>query len=109
MNFEKYIVAHILANFKYFAKQIKFSNSPALKLQNDISLVCFLRVCLSSKFPRITLNELISRNSLVKLRNQNIFKKFKLNRNLRKIPLKMMYNMSMLRHRFSNEICSLIL
>ena len=32
MNFAKYIVAHILAKFKYFAKQIMFSNSPARKL-----------------------------------------------------------------------------
>ena len=38
-----------------------------------------------------------------KARNQNIFEKFKINRNLQTIPFKMMYNMSMLRHRFSNE------
>ena len=35
--------------------------------------------------------------------NQNIFEKFQLNRNLQTIPFKIMYNMSMLRHRFSNE------
>ena len=45
----------------------------------------------------------ISRNLLIRSRNQNIFEKFKPNRNLRTIPFKMMYNMSMLRHRFSNE------
>ena len=39
----------------------------------------------------------------MKSRNQNIFEKFKLNRNLQRIPFKMMYNISMLRHRFSNE------
>ena len=38
-----------------------------------------------------------------KSRNQNIFEKFKLNRNLQTIPFKMVYNMSMLHHRFSNE------
>ena len=42
-------------------------------------------------------------NLLIKSRNQNIFEKFKLNRNLQTIPFNMMYNMSMLRHRFSNE------
>ena len=40
---------------------------------------------------------------LIKSRNQNMFEKFKLNRNLQTIPFKMMYNMSMLRRRFSNE------
>ena len=42
-------------------------------------------------------------NLLIKSRNQNIFERFKINRNLQRIPFKMMYNMSMLRHRFSNE------
>ena len=32
MNFAKYIVAHILAKFKYFAKQTLFLNYPARKL-----------------------------------------------------------------------------
>ena len=100
MNFAKYIVAHILANFKYLAKQNIFSNSPALKLSNDVSLVCFLRVWLSSKFPKMGLNGPIWRKPHVKSRNQNIFEKFKVNRNIRRIPFKMMYNMSMLRHRF---------
>ena len=47
--------------------------------------------------------DLFSRNVLKKSQNQNIFEKFKSNRNLQRIPFKMMYNMSMLRHRFSNE------
>ena len=42
-------------------------------------------------------------NLLIKSRNRHIFEKFKLNRNLQTIPFKMMYNMSMLRHQFSNE------
>ena len=42
-------------------------------------------------------------NLLIKSRNQNISEKFKLNRDLQTIPFKMMYNMSRLRHRFSNE------
>ena len=45
----------------------------------------------------------ISRKLLIKSRNQNIFEKLKLNRNLQRIPFKKMYNMSLLRHRFSNE------
>ena len=46
---------------------------------------------------------MISRKFLIKSRNQNIIEKFKLNRNHQRIPFKMMYNMSMLLHRFSNE------
>ena len=42
-------------------------------------------------------------NLLIKSGNQNIFEKCKLNRNLQTIPFKMMYNMSMLRRRFSSE------
>ena len=38
-------------------------------------------------------------NLLIKPRHQNIFEKFKLNRNLQTIP----FQMSMSRHRFSNE------
>ena len=37
-----------------------------------------------------------------KVAKSNIFEKFKLDRNLQRILFKMMYNMSMLRHRFSN-------
>ena len=44
-----------------------------------------------------------SRKLLIKSRNQNIFEKLKLDRNLQRIPFKMMYNMSVLRHRFSNK------
>ena len=40
---------------------------------------------------------------LIKSRNQNISEKFELNRNLQMISFDIMYNMSMLRHRFSNE------
>ena len=36
-------------------------------------------------------------------RNQNIFKKLKINRNLQTVTFKMMYNMSMLRYRLSNK------
>ena len=43
------------------------------------------------------------RDLLIISRNQHIFEKFKLNQNLQTIPFKMMYNMSMLRHRFSDE------
>ena len=42
-------------------------------------------------------------NLLIRSRNQNISEKFKLNRNLQTISFNMMYNMSMLSHRFSNE------
>ena len=59
-----------------------------------------------SKFSRNdsgTIGESFREYLLIKSRNQNIFEKFKLNRNPKTIPFKMMYNMSMLRHRFSNE------
>ena len=49
------------------------------------------------------IGEQIRENLLLKSRNQNIFEKFKLNRNLQMIPFKMMYNTFMLCHRFSNE------
>ena len=49
------------------------------------------------------LGESFHENLLIKSRNQNIFEKFKLNRNLQTIPVKMIYNMFMLRHRFLNE------
>ena len=38
-----------------------------------------------------------------KVAKSKILQKFELNRNLQRIPFKMMYNMSMLRHRLSNE------
>ena len=44
-------------------------------------------------------------NLLIKSRNQNMFEKFKLNWDLQTIPFRIMYNMSMLRHQFSNERC----
>ena len=50
------------------------------------------------------IGESFRENLLIKSRNQNIFEKFKLNRNLQTIPFKMMCNMFMLRHRFSNEL-----
>ena len=48
------------------------------------------------------IGESFRENVLIKSRNQNIFEKFTLNRNLQTIPFNMMY-MSMLRHWFSNE------
>ena len=47
--------------------------------------------------------ESLRESLLIKSRNQNIFEKFKLDRDLQTIPFRIMYNMSMLRHRFSNE------
>ena len=44
------------------------------------------------------------RKMLIKSGNHNIFEKFKLNRNPRRISFKIMY-LSMLRHWFSNERC----
>ena len=60
---------------------------------------------MNSKNPKMGLNGPISQKALVKPRNENIFEESKLNCNLQRIPFKMMYNMSMLRHRFSNEQC----
>ena len=47
------------------------------------------------------LGESFRENLLTNSRNQNIFKKLKINRNLQTVPFEMMYNMSMLRYRFS--------
>ena len=49
------------------------------------------------------IGESFRENLLIKSLNQNIFEKFKLNRNLQTTLINMMYNMSMLRYRFSNE------
>ena len=49
MNFAKHILAHVLTKLKYFEEQFIFSNSPDLKLFNDISLVCFLWVWSSQR------------------------------------------------------------
>ena len=49
------------------------------------------------------IGESFHENLLIKSRNQNIFEKFKLNRNIQRSPFKMMHNMPMLHHRFSNE------
>ena len=64
-----------------------------------------LEACICARTPILYYlhGGVISRKLLTKSRNQNIFEKFQLNRNLQRIPFKMMYNMSMLRHRFSNE------
>ena len=49
------------------------------------------------------IGESFRENLLIMSQNRNIFQNFKLNRILQRIPFKMMYNISMLRHRFSNE------
>ena len=41
------------------------------------------------------IGESFRENLLINSRNQNIFEKFKLNRNLQMIPFKRIYNMSM--------------
>ena len=45
----------------------------------------------------------IARKFAHKVEKSKYFLKIKLNRNLQTIPFNMMYNMSMLRHWFSNE------
>ena len=94
-NFAKSVFARIFEKFKYLAKQFMLRN---------FQVTCLNIICSyfkSLKFFRTPILEPL--RSHFKSRNQNIFEKFKLNRNLQRIPLKMMYNMSMLRHRFSNE------
>ena len=50
------------------------------------------------------IGESFRENLLIKSQNKNSFEKFKLrNRNFQMISFNMMYNMSMLRHWFSNE------
>ena len=63
----------------------------------------FLKFEIFPDIPSGAIGESFHENWHTKSRNQNIFEKFKLNRNLQTIPFKMMYNMSMLRHRFSND------
>ena len=82
MNFAKYIVVHILAKFKYFAKQIIY-------IKMVYHLFAFYEFGSHQNFQKWPFGP-ISRKSLAKLRNQNIFEKFKLNRNLQRIPFRMM-------------------
>ena len=66
-------------------------------------LKCFRK---TAKFDRGVIGESFCENLLIKLRNQNIFEKVKRNLNLQTIiPFKMIYNVSMLCRRFSNERC----
>ena len=63
-------------------------------------------ICLKFEFFGHSLRshwEVISRKFAHKFAKSKYLKKFKINRNVLKIPLKMMYNMSMLPHQFSNE------
>ena len=71
--------------------------------------LCALKLCIICSYFKslnfFAIGEPFRENLLIKSRNQDIFEKFKLNRNLQTIPFKMMYNMFMLGHRFSNERC----
>ena len=63
-------------------------------------------MCTSLKFFRTAILEPLQSHFAKiahKVAKSKYFEKFKLNRNLQRIPFKMMYNMSMLRHRFSNK------
>ena len=63
-------------------------------------------IFLSLKFFRTPIPEplgVICKNLLMKSRNQNIFEKLRPNLNLQTITFKIMYDMSMLRHRFLNQ------
>ena len=79
----------------------KISRLRALKLY--VIICSYFKSLKFFRTPTLAPFGVISLNLLIRSRNQNIFEKFKLNRNLQTIPFEMMYNMSMLRHRFSNE------
>ena len=78
------------------------NNGPSLKCFKAIYMFIFYKFEIFSDIHPGTIGQTFREKLLIKLQNQNIFEKFKLNRNLQTIPLKMMY-MTMLRHRFSNE------
>ena len=75
--------------------------------QRNLQITCLyvhiLKVWNFFEQPFWSLCGVISLKLLINSRHQNIFLKFNLKRNLQRIPFKMMWNMSMLRHRFSNE------
>ena len=78
--------------------------SPTSLILQKCVFAVFVKVCvLDVRHPFRSHWESFRENLLIKSQNQNIFEKFKLNRNLQTIPFKMIYNMSMLRHWFSNE------
>ena len=101
--FREICFARIFVKFKYLAKNFILTESPDHVLQSYIWYVHILNIWFFSDTHFGAIGESVRQNWLIKSRNQNIFEKFKLNRNLQTIPFKMMYNMSMLRHRFSNE------
>ena len=93
-----------IAKFKKFAKVITYSKSPDYVLQSYIYILCsYFKSSNYLEHPFWSQCEVISRKLLIKSRNRNFLDKIKLNRNLHRIIFKMMYNMSMLCHRFSNE------
>ena len=72
-------------------------------LENDIQYVDILKVSIFLDIYSSAIGKSFRENLLKNSRYQNIFKNFKINRNLQIIPFKIMYNMSMLRHLSSNE------
>ena len=96
-----------IKNFEKFILLV-FSRSLNISRKIILTIICYkltYNMFIFSKFEFFwtPAPEPFRENLLIKSRNQNIFEKFKLNRNLQTIPFKMMYNMSMLRHWFSNE------
>ena len=102
-NFAKFVLLEFSRNLNISLKNYinGISRSRALKWY----IICsyFKSLNFFSDTHSGAIGESFRENLLIKSRNQNIFQKFKLNRNLQRIPFKMMNNMSMLRHRFSNE------
>ena len=101
-NFARFVFARISWNLNISRKNL---------YQRNLQITCLKWYIICSYFKSMKFFghpfwshwESFRKNLLIKSRNQNIFEKFKLNRNLQRIRFKMMYNMSMLRHRFSNE------
>ena len=105
----------ILANFAKFLKVFINREISIFRENNYICKISRLRASklyiICSYFKSLTFYDISSgaigesfrEILLTNSRNQNIFKKLKINRNLQMVPFKMMYNMSMLRHLISNE------
>ena len=90
-------------NLNISRKQLHIQNLQITCFKAIYNMFIFSKSEIFSDTHSGTIGESFRGNLLIKSRNPNILEKFKLNRNLQTIPFKMMYNMSMLRHRFSNE------
>ena len=96
-NFEKFVL------LVFSRKILYWRNLQITCFKMIYNMFIFLKLEIFSDTHSGAIGESFRENLFIKSRNQNISEKFKGSRNLQTIPFKIMYNMSVLRHRFSND------